>query len=287
MQPSFVKVNEEQAGITIKLPADWQQPFRIEYETDSAVTALPLPRISNNEGREGEFQIIEPFDTKITPQAKDLSIALNTERLTNKMRQYSAALGEYWRVSFNSPLSFKIERFATVSTPSVVLDAIYCYLSFAENGTALTVLRLKLPPKSGRQLSLQAIADAEIWSLTVNSQRQQLLQQQDKWIIPLTDNQSGSLVELAYLRKGGKLGLQGRLDFSVPETALAARKLNVAITLGERVELVALEGELEPAQGKNWPKVKGFSNKAYHFSYPFYRGDGVAAAIYYKEPLEN
>ena len=286
LQPSMVEINEGQ-GITLKLPTDWQQPFRIEYESDLNLDSLPLPSIKQNEGREGEFQIIEPFDTRLTPLAEGLSTKLKIERLSNKMRQYSAVLGEYWRVPFNSSLALKIERFAPVSTPAVVLDNIHYYLSFAENGTALTVLRLQLPPAAGRQLSLQSVADAEIWSLTVNDQQRQLLQQQDKWIVPLAEDQSGSLVELAYLRKGDKLGLQGRLDFAIPKTSLAARKLNVAIALGERVQLVALEGELEPAKGKNWPKVKGFSKKAYYFSYPFYRGDGIDAAIYYKEPLEN
>jgi hypothetical protein len=104
-------------------------------------------------------------------------------------------------------------------------------------------------------------------------------------VIPL--DEGASVIELAYLQKGEKLGLEGRLNVMVPATGLAARKLNVAIALAERVELIAMEGGLEPTQGSGWPTVQGFAGKPYFFTRPFYRGDQLDAAIYYQEPLDT
>jgi hypothetical protein len=162
----------------------------------------------------------------------------------------------------------------------------HLYTSFSENGSALSVLRLELPAAAGRRLQLQPIAGAEIWSLSVNGQPRSLYSQEaGNWVIPL--DEGASVVELAYLQKGDKLGLKGRLPVLVPATGLAARKLNVAIALAERVELIAMEGELEPTAGNGWPSVPGFAGKPYFFTHPFYRGTQLDAAIYYQEPLET
>ena len=207
-------------------------------------------------------------------------------RLSNTMREFAAVLGSYQRLPAATPLQIDVQRFEAVSAPEIVLDAIHLYTSFSESGTALSVLRLELPAEAERKLQLQPIASAEIWSLTVNAQPRSLYSHQSgSWVIPL--DEGASVIELAYLQKGDKLGLKGRLDVRVPATGLATRQLNVAIALAERVELIAMEGDLEPTQNSNWPKVQGFTGKPYFFTHPFYRGDKLSAAIYYQEPLDH
>ncbi len=181
----------------------------------------------------------------------------------------------------------ELVRFQAVSTPEIVLDAIHFYTSFAENGSALAVLRLELPTETGSKLQLKPIPGAEIWSLTVNGQAKSLYTHEaGNWIIPLDQDQA-SVVELAYLQKGDKLGLKGSVSLNMPATGLTARRVNVAVALAERVQLIALEGDLDPTQGKQWPKVQGFTGTPYYFTRPFYRGESLNAAIYYKEPISH
>jgi hypothetical protein len=93
------------------------------------------------------------------------------------------------------------------------------------------------------------------------------------------------VVELAYLTRGQRLGLEGRLDLLFPAIGIAARQLHVAVSLADRVELMAIEGDLVHASGGGWPPVEGFEKAVHHFVHPFYRGDAVHAAVYYQEPM--
>ena len=51
------------------------------------------------------------------------------------------------------------------------------------------------------------------------------------------------------------------------------------------MELIAVEGDLVPAQGTVWPKVYGLNGMPYHFVHPYYRGDALAAAVLFLEPV--
>ena len=286
LKPSWVKEADDDELI-VTLPDDWQQPFTLQYERDAVTGEIVLPGIEGNQGREGEFQIREPVEARISAIAEGLQRDLPVSRLPAALRRFVQATGSYSRSAENAVLELDVLRFEAVSAPEIVLDTINFYLSFTENGSALSVLRLELPPDTGQKLALKPIPGAEIWSLSVNNEARSLYRQgEDSWIIPLAA-EGASIVELAYLQKGDKLGLKGRLALSMPETGLAARRVDVAIALPERIELVALEGELEPAKGKTWPRVQGFAGKPYYFSHPFYRGEALDAAIFYKEPIDE
>ena len=178
------------------------------------------------------------------------------------------------------------ERLVRVDTPDAVLDAITFFVSFAEDGSVLTAMNLELPPNDSNQLVLDPIAGAEVWSLRVNGKSRSLYRSPgQKWVIPL-DPRVSSRVVLAYLTRADRLGLEGRLDFDIPKTGLTARQVNLKVGLPRRMQMLAMDSDLQPASGKGWPKFGSFNGRPHYFSRPFYRGHGFSSSILYQEPAE-
>lgn len=272
--------------LIVKLPPGWRQPLSLEFELDGDLEQLQLPHIVGNLGQEGLFQFDTPESTQLSLAGTGLDQGLEPQNLTAALREYAHIDSAYAQLAPDQMLQIQLDHFKTVAAPAIVLDAVYQYTSVADNGTLLSVLRLQVPPLPQRRLRLAAVSEAEVWSLTVNGEARSLYSQADSdWIIPLTDQ--NTLVELAYWRKLPALDLQGRLTIPTPALGLAAQSYHLAIGLPERVELVALEGELEPGDGTRWPKVSAFNGKPYYFSQPFYRGEAPSVAIHYREPLDN
>ena len=178
------------------------------------------------------------------------------------------------------------ERLVRIETPDAVLDAVTFFVSFAEDGSVLTAMNLELPPNEANQLVLDPIADAEVWSLSVNGQARSLYRSPgQQWIVPL-DPRVSSRVVLAYLTRADRLGLEGRLDFDIPKTGLTARQVNLKVGLPRRMQMLAMDSELQPASGKGWPKFGSFNGRPHYFSRPFYRGHAFSSSIIYQEPAE-
>ncbi len=146
---------------------------------------------------------------------------------------------------------------------------------------------MDVPPDVGARMELKAVPDSEIWSLMVNGARRRVYGgEQDTWIIPLASGQV-SHVELAFLRKGPKLGLQGRLEALVPESGLPSQDVRVGVALPARVELLSMEGPVSAASGEAWKLPTEFVGKPYFFTRSFYNGEGMRLAISYKEPVNQ
>ncbi len=262
---------------------------RFEVDTKQSLVNLKLPTIKNNIGLENGFQIIEPIAAQIGVSGKSLTQNISYSRLPVKLRQKNNITGTY-----NKAESFdlKLKRFETVESPQIVLDELFFYTSFADNGNEISVIRVELPENSGDRLLLNSIPGTEVWSLLVNGKKQDIFtqktdQQVPVWVIPLAE-QGSSVIELTYSQKHKKLGLEGKLPITIPETGLAAQKVIVSVGLTSRIELVAVEGELTPDEYAQCPIVQSFSaGKPYLFQYPFYRGNALQAAIFYKEPLDK
>jgi hypothetical protein len=172
-----------------------------------------------------------------------------------------------------------------VDTPNAVLDSVTFFASFAEDGAVLSAMHLVLPANEKNQLELNPIEGAEVWSLQVNDKPRALYESAaGMWVIPL-DAKVESKVVLAYLTRGQKLGLEGRLDFSIPQTGLTARSVNLTVGLPERMHMLAMDSDLQPANGRDWPVFNSFSGRPHYFSKPFYRGQEFSASIIYQEPV--
>jgi len=172
-----------------------------------------------------------------------------------------------------------------VETPDAVLDSVTFFTSFAEDGAVLTAMHLLLPVSEKSQLELNPIEGAEVWSLRVNDQPRRLYESAaGMWVIPLDVNVK-SKVELAYLTRGQKLGLEGRLEFSIPETGLTAQRVNLSVGLPDRMHMLALDSDLQATNGQGWPTFNSFSGRPHFFSKPFYRGHSLTASIIYQEPV--
>jgi len=273
--------------VAVRLDPDREAPFELRYQLPlagegGAEEAVRLPRIEANLGREDGFVLVQPEDGRITLAAERLQGPLTPERLAAPLRQ-AAGLDEGFFRS-GGDLTLALERYQTVASPELVLDTLHLYTSYADNGRALSVLRLTLPPGTGDRLALAAMAGADIWYLKVNGRPRRLYaQDQGTWVVPL-DRGRDSEVELAFLRQGPRLGLEGRVELAMPPIGITARQLHLGVSLAERVSLVAVEGDLVPVQGDGWPQVEGIAGQLHHFVLPFYRGDAVTAAIYYREP---
>ncbi|MCP4040918.1 MAG: hypothetical protein GY731_03030, partial [Gammaproteobacteria bacterium] len=278
-------------GIVVSLPREWQGSFSIDYEvpvaSQEAATSIRLSLIPENMGREGEFHITQPDDGEIRLVGDAYRVGLPESRLpTAILQQLPGTAGGYVKLLSGDEIRLELKQFDSVRAPEVVLDSIHFHTGFADNGRAMFLLSMKLPPQKGKKLSLDAVPGAEIWYLKVNGEKQSLYSSTgDRWVIPLAIGQS-SIVELAYLKKVPRLGLEGRLELTIPATGIAAHDLLLTIGLAERVEMISLEGDMVPLERPLEPVSATRGNKIYSFSYPFYQGNSHAVALYYQEPVQ-
>ncbi len=262
--------------IVLRLPRDWQGSFSIDYEVlvadQDASTSMRLPSIPGNLGREGEFHITQPDDGDIRLVGGAYREGLPENRLPDVIvKQLQGTAGGYIKLLDGGEIQLELKRFESVRAPKIVLDSVHFYTRFADNGRAMSLLSMKLPPQVGNKLSLDAVPGAEIWSLKVNGKNQSLYSSSsDRWVIPLATGES-STVELAYLKKVSRLGLKGRLELTIPATGIAAHDLLLTVGLAERVEMISLEGDMIPAEQDIQPVTATQGNKIYNFSYPFYQ----------------
>lgn len=273
----------------ISFPTNEQAPFSVEFALEGLggqnEVAFTLPAIEGNTGAEARFTVEEPDDGQVTVAAEGLVSRIPVEKLGEVLGKSVGRSLFYTKAQPNTEIRLAYKPFQTVGTPTTVLDAQALFVSFEENGNVLSVLRMDVPPEVGARLKLKAVADAEIWSLTVNDVKQSVYSgEQDVWILPLDGTQM-SHVELAFLQRGPKLALQGALKVPVPETGLPSRELHVGVALPARVNLLSLEGPVSPAAGDQWKPPAEFLGKPHFFSRSFYRGEGMTLAVAYKEPV--
>lgn len=290
LRPSWIK-HSGGAEYTIAAPGDERGPFRIEFALDiprgDGEIAFALPEIAGNTGAQGRFVLDEPDDAEVRPSAPGLVSHLPVERLGKDLAESVRGAATYHSAPPDSPITLTITRFKTLRTAPVVLDAVHALAVFEENGNVLSVIALDLPPELGPRLRLAAVPDAEIWSLTVNGTRRDVhTDDAGAWIVPLEGGKP-SRVELAYLRRGPKLALEGRLEALIPETGLPARSLRVAIGLPDRVELLFVEGPVNPDIPVDWSIPAGFGEARSFFSSSFHQGEAMTLALAYKEPVKQ
>lgn len=283
------KTGEDQ--YTITFPKNEQTPFSIDFtldsRADSGEISLALPFIDDNTGVEDRFAVEEPDDGQVNVAAEGLSSPISVEKLGEVL---AAAIPKnlfFFKTPPRTPLRLTYAPFQMVSTPSTVLASQSYFISFAENGTALSLLRLEAPPEMGARMRIKAIEGMEVWSLTVNSVKQSVYtDEEQKWIIPL-DGTQPSLVELALLQHGPKLALQGALEVIVPETGLPSLEFCLGVAVPPRIDLLSMEGPVSPASGAQWQPPAEFLGKPHFFSRSFHKGEGLTLSIAYKEPVNK
>ncbi len=281
----------EDGAYEISIPPGYGDLFTIQFAIDESKASsefiFALPSIESNNGHEGDFVLEEPDDGQITLTGKELVAEIPVARLNTRLAQVIGGNRFYTHISTQEPISLKVTRFQPVSTPPLVLDSQYFFTSFEENGSVMSVLVMDIPSEIGPRLMLKAIPDAKIWSLTVNGRKRKVYSNSDStWIIPLEDGEE-SHVEFAFLRHGEKLGLHGRLEAVVPETGLPARTVRVGIALPDRVQILSLEGPVNPSSAPSLQAPVEFVGTSHHFSRNFYKGEGMTLAISYKEPPDQ
>jgi len=260
--------------------------FALQQTAVNAETAFLLPRIDKNNGNEGNFIAEEPPDGQVRLSGKEIVSQIPVSRLGKEICQAAGTDRAYMRAAPGETIGLTFARFQTVSTPPVVLDALFLFTSFEENGNTLSTLVMDVPPEAGPRLRLPGIADATIWSLSVNGETKKVYSDSDAWVVPLAEN-TPSHVELALLRKGQPLGLRGRLETIVPQTGFPSQRVCVGIALPARVQLMSIEGPVSPAPGEEWKTPRGFVGKPHYFSRSFHNGEEMRVAVSYKEPIEQ
>ncbi|MEM7019215.1 MAG: hypothetical protein AAF512_17975 [Pseudomonadota bacterium] len=277
-----------QAGQELTVIGGVGQAFSVQYALqakEGGTYAISMPTVLDNTGRTGYLSIIEPDGARLR---------LDSALQTIEPSQLPASLNDlaetatYTRRLANKDLAMvSLQHYTSVSTPEVVMDSLHFFVAFEENGSALGTLKLTLPSSAGSRLQIRGIPEAQIWSLTVNGQKKNVYSSDNgHWIIPLATGKT-SEVELAWLVESKPLTLQGRLDAVLPELGLPARHLHVGVALPERVELVSIEADVNPANGKKWPNPATFIGKPYYFSRAFHTGQQLPVAIFYKEPIQK
>ncbi len=278
-------------ALELRLPAGFAEPFSVRCVLDAPPgeesLTFRLPGIEASAGRGGYLILEEPDDAELSAAAKGLVAAVPVARLPAGLRALAGRAERCAQVPTGSELKLSVRRFWTVGALQVMADSVHFFTAFEEAGGNLSVLRVKLPAGAGPRLRLAAVPGAEIWSLKVNGKKRRVYGLgKDGWIVPLA-REGESEVELAFLRKGKKLGLEGRLEALLPRTGLSARKLVFAVALPPRVELVSVEGELTPAREGPDSAPREFVGKRYYFARSFYKGGGLKAALHYREPVKT
>jgi hypothetical protein len=301
----------------IKIPEEKSNVITINFSAaikENKFT-VELPSIENNTGREGDFTLTETDEIELSfadnsirksvldkyyidlfkqDQRKNKHNCINSRNIKSEDYVQNAQKDipnknalVHSRFLFLEPgktSSIKIRRLSTVKSPEIVLDAIYFFTAFEENGRSLSVLKFNLPATSKRRLTLKRIPNAEIWSLKVNGTNKKVFSlDQDSWVIPLEQNKA-SLVELAFIKKSEKLGINGKLDSIISATGMSAEKLFYAVALPERLNLISIDAPLSPAENKKWDISKKFVGNRYYFYSSFYKGEEVKVALFYQEP---
>ena len=293
--PSSCIKKRDAGSYEIQTSTSDKNPFQIELvletvggaENNEGEIVLRLPEIEGNTGEQGRFVVEEPDDGQVTASATGLVTQIPIEKLDEKLTQEIGRARVFMKVPASEKITLSVRRFQSVATPTLVLEGQSFFSAVDENGSVLSVLVLDVPAGAGERMALKSVAEAEIWSLTVNGVKQNVyLDDQAKWIIPL-DGGKVSHVELAFLRRGTKLGLQGRIDVPVPESALPSQEIRVGIALPSRVQLMSIEGPVSPTSGEGWKLPAEFRGKPHFFSRSFYKGEGMSLAISYKEPVNQ
>ena len=269
----------------VTLPRKSEQSFWLQFSlSDSSFT---LPTVSDNDGKEGFFIVEEPEDGQVSLSTSAAITRLPLTRLSKELQVQLPNLEEVKRIPPNESLTLTVKHFATVKTPPIVLDRVLFHTSFEENGSSLSLLTMVLPSTVGSRLVVGPVAGAEIWSLEVNGKRTKVYSQEGGgWVIPLARGKK-SLVELAFLRKGDKLGLRGRLEAIVPPINLPSQDTHLSIGLPERVELVSVEGPVIARTKADEGLPAQFVGIPHYFSRNFDKGDGMTIALFYREPIDK
>lgn len=283
----------------IMLPRNFNRSFTFEFAYNetraSGGFSIFLPGIKDNHGSQGIFILDQPENGQVVMTGKTVVTQVSGDALNKKLYPEVHDSVRLLKISYKKSIDLKVRQYRTVATPSVVLESVTLFSSFEENGNVLTLLKMEVPPQAGPRLSLKAIPGAEIWHLKVNQRKVKIYGDGDntsknktanRWIIPL-DKGNPSHVELAYVRKGKKIGLYGRLDTVMPEIGLPAKTIHVGIGLPKRVELLSLDGPVSPEMEFSQPIPAEFVGRPYYFSRSFYSGDRMHLAISYKEPVDS
>jgi hypothetical protein len=272
----------------VDLPADLASAVEITTEIDAAdqrELALSLPSIKDNLGAEGNFSVREPVQTRILVKGAGLATNMPAEQLPEPIRERWPALAEFDYSSDNQPMTVTLEKLKTVTAPALVLDAVTFTTSLGEDGQLLTTLRLDVPATAGPRLSLKPVPDSEIWSVLVNGERREILNDDGRtWIVPL-DGDAAAHVEISLLSRRDKPALAGKLDLALPETGLTARTVYYGLTLPHRLELVSMESDLTPQDPATLAANEVLKGTPYVFSRAFYRGEKIPVALMYREPV--
>ena len=268
---------------------DSHQPFVVEsaltLPEDGAALTFTLPAIEGNVGREGRFAVVEPDDAQVSVQGENLVANIPATRLDEGFPV--AGFAHYMQSPAAQPLTLTVTRFRAEEVIDTVLESQILNVTFDETGRSLSTLRLELPPEIGPRLVLDPVAGGEIWSLTVNGvSRQVYTDGNGAWVVPL-DTGKASIVELAFLREGEPVGLHGTLQVDVPRTGFGAKMLFVGVELPERVELQSVDGPVNTKVSSEGGRPEGLADTPYVFFQPFYKGEGMAISVSYKEPVNN
>lgn len=280
---------QESGAYALSSAVDSRQPFVVEcaltLPNDGAALSFALPAIERNVGREGRFVVVEPDDAQVAVQGENLVANIPSARLGEGFP--ATGFAHFMQLPAAQPLTLTVTRFRAEEVIDTVLESQVLNVTFDETGRSLSTLRLEVPPEIGPRLVLDPVAGGEIWSLTVNGLSKQVYTDSNgAWVVPLEAGQA-SIVELAFLREGDPVGIHGTLQVDVPRTGFGAKMLYVGVELPERVELQSVDGPVNTKVASDGGRPEGLADTPYVFSQPFYKGEGMAIAVSYKEPVNN
>jgi hypothetical protein len=283
-----VSLSESGRSLRIQWPQHADRPQALEFRAPLKPAGdrirFVLPRITGNLANEGLVWLEQPENGQIRLAPANAPAAVSTTTLPPEMQPVIPAGRQPLLVDPEQAVDVRLRRFEAAETPPTVLSDLAFYVAFEENGHILSVLQMTVPPGTGDHLTMAAPQQAQIWSLTVNGRSRQVFKTPEgQWVLPISPDTT-SQVELVFLRKGQKVGLQGRLEARLPETGLPCAMVTVGIALPKRVELLSLDGPVSPAESAPERVPRDFIGRPHFFERAFYKGEPLTLEIAYREP---
>ena len=273
---------------TVECADAGQNPFFLEFvlpDDPAAGIMVTLPSVKENRGKEGYFTVDEPQDGEVEVHGEDVLEGLAVTKLAPAFLRAAGSIRSLACAARGQAVRVVCRPYTPVARPSVVLEAIDFTVTFEESGATLVEMSATVPPEAGSRLFVRATPGMEVWSLKVDGAGRSVYGDgQGRWVVPLAEGKP-SHVELALLRKGEKMGLQGRAEAALPETALLAQVARVRLSLPARLDLLSVEGPVSPSPGAAAGGSAG--QRTYGFVRPFYKGEAMALAAFYKEPVRQ
>lgn len=269
------------AGVIGRKPLSffWKLPL------DATTSGFEMPMLKDNLGQEGLFTVQPVQGAKTLLEPRKAWSEIRGEDLSADLQNHLPTQGKVYVKRPKVPLILRVLPMKLASTTTWKVPVVDISVQFSEEGGVMKVVEWKMDANGSSHIRVERLPGAELWEFRLNNKKEQVyLDENGDWLLPILPGGSSHL-RLAFTEKESPFKIHGTIESRMPSLDLAARRIQLAVSLPERVDLVSFEGPMTPSVSARRPK--GSVGKVYSFHRDFFRGEAMDLQLSYKEPLNN